>query len=160
FLTSRGREELAGLAASVDVALGDSEYNRRDLDALGFRRTGVLPVAVDTARVTACVRRPALEAVLDDGLVNFLFVGRIVPNQAIEDHIRLAAIYTRYVDNAGRFLFVGRHDLVPSYYGAVCALVARYGLPGARIIFTGAVPDEELAIFYQYADVYICLSEH
>ena len=30
-----------------DLALGDSEFNRQDLEALGFRRTGVLPVVPD-----------------------------------------------------------------------------------------------------------------
>ena len=37
-------------------------------------------------------------SVLDDGPLNFLFVGRIVPNKKIEDHIRLAEVYKRYVD--------------------------------------------------------------
>jgi len=159
-LVSRGREELAGLSGAVDVALGDSEFNRRELEALGFTKTGVLPVAVNTDRHSSCTRLPALEAVLDDGLMNFLFVGRIVPNKAIDDHIRLAALYTRYVDNGGRFLFVGRSDVVPRYYAAICALRAHYGLRTDRVIFTGAVSDEELAIYYEYADVYISLSEH
>ena len=35
----------------------------------------------------------------DDGLINFLFVGRIAPNKKIEDHIRLAEHYKRYVDS-------------------------------------------------------------
>ena len=159
-LATRGREELTSLAGHVDAALGDSEYNRRELAELGFERTGVFPVAVDTGRVTAAVNLPALEATLDDGLVNFLFVGRIVPNKMIEDHVRLAALYTRYVDNGGRFIFVGRCDVVPRYYSAIRGLIARLGMRGDRMIFTGAVSDEELAIYYQYADVYISLSEH
>ncbi len=159
-LASRGREELASLASHADFALGDSEYNRRELDQLGFGRTGVLPIAVDTARVTATVERPALEEVLDDGLANFLFVGRIVPNKKIEDHIRLAALYMRHVDPGCRFVFVGRFDVVPRYYSVIRALIARYGLRRDRVVFTGAVSDEELAIYYQQADAYISLSEH
>lgn len=80
-LATRARHELASLARHVDLALGDSDYNRRELEALGFERTGVFPIAVDTGRVTARTNRPALDAVLDDGLVNFLFVGRIAPNK-------------------------------------------------------------------------------
>src|SRR5215471_6765877 len=38
-LASLGRQELATLAGRVDLALGDSEYNRRELAALGFART-------------------------------------------------------------------------------------------------------------------------
>jgi len=159
-LATRGREELATLAGHVDVALGDSEYNRRELEETGFARTGIFPVAVDLTRVCASARSPALEAILDDGLMNFLFVGRIVPNKKIEDHIRLAAFYSRYVDAGCRFIFVGRYDVLPGYYSAIRALMARHGLRGDRVIFTGAVPDQELAIYYQYADVYISLSEH
>jgi glycosyltransferase involved in cell wall biosynthesis len=159
-LATRGREELATLAGCVDVALGDSEFNRRELEQMGFTRTGVFPVAIDTSRVTAAVSRPALETLLDDGFMNFLFVGRIVPNKKIEDHIRLAALYAQSVDRGCRFIFVGRHDLVPRYYSAIWKFVLRFGLRAEHIIFTGAVPDEELAIYYQYADVYISLSEH
>src|SRR5712692_5356901 len=76
-LASFGREELGTLVGHVDLALGDSNYNRRELEAMGFARTGVFPIAVDTERITQPVHRPALESILDDGLVNFLFVGRI-----------------------------------------------------------------------------------
>ena len=51
-LASLGREELATLVGRVDLALGDSEYNRQELEALGFAPTGVFPIAVDTARIT------------------------------------------------------------------------------------------------------------
>jgi hypothetical protein len=75
-----------------------------------------MPIAVDTGRITGAPRRPALERILGDGLINILFVGRIVPNKKIEDHIRLAEQYKRYVDSYYRFIFVGRYDGVPSYY--------------------------------------------
>lgn len=159
-LVSRGREELATLVGHADLALGDSEFNRRELEDVGFTRTGVFPVAVNTERFAAPACLPPLEAVLDDGLLNFLFVGRIAPNKKVEDHINLAAFYTRYVDRGGRFIFVGRCDVVPRYYSAIRDLIARHGLRPDRIIFTGAVSNEELAIYYQSADVYVSLSEH
>src|SRR5215212_2106884 len=68
-LAALGRDELARLAGRVDIALGDSEYNRRELESLGFARTGVFPIAVDTTRVTQPSVRPALDTILDDGLV-------------------------------------------------------------------------------------------
>ena len=159
-LAHLGRQELATLAGHVDLALGDSEYNRRELESMGFSTTAVFPIAVDTARITADVDRPALDAILDDGLVNFLFVGRIAPNKRIEDHIRLAEHYKRYVDAYYRFIFVGRVDVVPRYYSMIRALMSEYRMLNDRFIFTGPVPDEELAIYYQHAAVYITLSEH
>jgi len=159
-LASLGRQELATLAGRVDLALGDSEFNRQELEALGFGSTGVFPIAVDLTRVTQQTELRALDRALDDGLINFLFVGRIAPNKKIEDHIRLAEVYKRYVDSAYRFIFVGRYDVVPSYYATIRALMAEYRLLNDRFIFTGPIPDDELAVYYKHAAVYISLSEH
>jgi len=159
-LAALGRQELATLAGRVELALGDSEFNRQELEALGFASTGVFPIAVDTTRITRPVHRPALEKILDDGLVNFLFVGRIAPNKKIEDHIKLAEVYKRYVDAYYRFIFVGRHDVVPRYYSMIRGLMTDYRLLNDRFIFTGPVPDDELAVYYQHAAAYISLSEH
>jgi len=159
-LASLARAELASLAGRVDLALGVSDYNRQELEALGFAPTGVLPLAVDWSRVTKPVERPALEKVLDEEYVNFLFVGRIAPNKKIEDHIRLAEHYKRYVDAFYRFIFVGKYDAVPSYYATIRALMAEYKFLPDRFIFTGPVSDEELAVYYRRAAVYISLSEH
>ena len=159
-LASIARAELASLVSATDLALGDSDYNRQELDELGFARTGVMPIAVDTDRLTRAPRQPVLEEILDDGLVNFLFVGRIAPNKRIEDHIRLAEQYKRYVDAYYRFIFVGRYDVVPQYYAAIRALLAEYQMLKDRFIFTGPVPDAELAAYYRASSVYISLSEH
>jgi L-malate glycosyltransferase len=159
-LAALGREDLSTLVGHVELALGDSDFNRRELETLGFEPTGVFPIAIDTSRVTKPVARPALERLLDDELVNFLFVGRIAPNKKIEDHIRLAEHYKRYVDAYYRFIFVGRYDVVPGYYAAIRALMSEFRLLNDRFVFTGPVPDEELAVYYRHAAVYISLSEH
>jgi glycosyltransferase involved in cell wall biosynthesis len=159
-LAALGRRELGTLAGRVDLALGDSDFNRQELDALGFTRTGVMPIAVNTARITGAPSRPALERILRDGLINILFVGRIVPNKKIEDHIRLAEMYKRYIDNYYRFIFVGRYDGLPGYYSQIRALIAQYEMLPDRFWFTGPVPDEDLAAFYRWSDVYVSLSEH
>ena len=155
-----GETRLASLVPAADLALGDSEYNRLELEALGFRQTGVIPIAVDTDRLTQAPPHPVLDDILDDGLVNFLFVGRIAPNKRIEDHIRLAEQYKRYVDAYYRFIFVGRYDVVPRYYATIRALLAQYEMLEDRFIFTGPVPDVELAAYYRASSVYISLSEH
>jgi L-malate glycosyltransferase len=159
-LASLGRRELATLVGRVELALGDSEFNREELERLGFDRTGVMPIAVNTERITDAPRRPALEKILSDGLVNILFVGRIAPNKRIEDHIRLAEVYKRYIDSYYRFIFVGRYDGLPRYYAQVRALIDEYQMLPDRFWFTGPVPDADLAAFYRWADVYVSLSEH
>ena len=159
-LASLARQELATLIGRTDLALGVSEYNRRELVDMGFSPTGVMPLAVDLDRLRNARPRPALDKVLDDDFVNFLFVGRIAPNKKIEDLIRLGEHYKRYVDEYFRFIFVGRHDVVPRYYAMIRALMAEYRLLDERFIFTGAVPDEDLATYYRHAAVYVSLSEH
>ncbi|MSO55746.1 MAG: glycosyltransferase [Acidobacteria bacterium] len=159
-LASIAREELASLAPLTDLALGDSAYNRDELDELGFSTTGVMPIAVDTGRLTTAPSERVLDDILDDGLVNFLFVGRIAPNKKIEDHIKLAEQYKRYIDAYYRFIFVGRYDVVPRYYAAIRALMSEYKLLPERFIFTGPVPDAELAAYYRASSVYVSLSEH
>jgi len=159
-LATIGRRELHALVGQTDFALGDSEFNRRELEAVGFSHTGVFPIAVDVDRIRRAPRRPALEHVLSDGLTNFLFVGRIAPNKKIEDHIRLAEHYKRYVNTEYRFIFVGKTNAVPRYYDTVRALIAEYQMPADRFMFTGPVPDEDLATFYRMSRVYVSLSEH
>jgi glycosyltransferase involved in cell wall biosynthesis len=119
-----------------------------------------MPIAVNLERITGAPRRPALEKILADGLINILFVGRIVPNKRIEDHIRLAELYKRNIDSYYRFIFVGRYDGLPRYYAQIRALVSEFQMLSDRFWFTGPVPDEDLAAFYRWADVYVSLSEH
>ena len=159
-IAALGRTELRTLTDRIDLALGDSEYNRRELAALGFSRTGVMPILVDTERLENAPRRPALERTLDDGPTNILFVGRVAPNKKLEDHIRLAEHYKRYVDSDYRFIFVGRTNAVPRYYSTLLALIAEYEMPAGRFLFTGQVPDAELATYYRMASAYVSLSEH
>jgi glycosyltransferase involved in cell wall biosynthesis len=159
-ITSLGRREVAALADRVDLAAGVSEFNSRELEDFGFPRTSVVPLLVDTARLTGARRIPSLETLLQDGLVNILFVGRLAPNKKIEDHIRLAEQFKRYVDSFYRFIFVGRYDAVPRYFSAVRALVAEYQMLPDRFWFTGPVPDAELAAYYRNAHAYVSLSEH
>jgi glycosyltransferase involved in cell wall biosynthesis len=155
-----GREQLATLADRTDLGLGDSEFNRSELETLGFPKTGVLPIFVDTDRLRLAPPVPTLDTLLSEPFVNILFVGRIVPNKKIEDHIRLAEHYKRYVDFAYRFIFVGRFDGVPRYYDAIRGLIAEYRMLNDRFWFTGPVPDAELAAYYRHAHAYVSLSEH
>ena len=155
-----GRQELATLVDRVDVAVGVSEYNREELDDLGFDETLVVPLLVDTARLTDASRCPALDRLLGDGLANILFVGRMAPNKKIEDHIKLAEHFKRYVDAYYRFIFVGRDDAVPRYGRAIRAMVREFEMLPERFWFTGPVPDHELAAYYRHAHLYVSLSEH
>ena len=155
-----GREQLGTMAGRTDLALGVSEYNRAELETLGFTNTGVLPITVDTDRLRRAPTVPSIEKILAHDFVNILFVGRVAPNKKIEDIIRLAEHYKRYVDFRYRFIFVGRYDAVPRYYDTIRGLIAEYRMLSERFWFTGPVPDAELAAYYRHAHAYVSLSEH
>ena len=82
-----GRREVRAYVNRCDLALGDSEFNRQELEDFGFRRTGVLPVVPSLDHLDEIPDR-TLVSDFDDERINILFVGRVIPSKRIEDVIR------------------------------------------------------------------------
>ncbi len=156
-LCYHGRRGLASFASRVELALGVSEFNRRELEAAGFARTSVLPIVLDFERYRAPVA-PVVRRIHADGRRNVLFVGRIIPNKRIEDVVRAFAAYQRAVEPRSRLLLVGDYAACPHYLDALRGLAAE--LRARDVVFTGHVDDDELRAFYAAADAFLCLSEH
>jgi L-malate glycosyltransferase len=153
----RGRRELQAYAVRCDLALGDSEFNRHDLEALGFPRTGVLPVVPDFSHLD----RPAHAMVacgFDDEWTNVLFVGRMIANKKIEDVIRFFHAYHTFFNPRSRLILVGAQSGFERYVASLNQLVA--ALDADHVHFIGHVSDAELVAFYDVADVFLCASEH
>jgi glycosyltransferase involved in cell wall biosynthesis len=154
-----GREQLGSLAAHVDLGLADSEYNRRELEALGFRRTGVLPVYLDFRRYRE-PPNPVLRTMLEDGLTNLLFVGRLAPNKRPEDLIRLAAYWRRYVAPDVRLLLVGKGWPRGGYFDRLQAFAYELDFTPWEVVFLGHVDHDDLLACYKAAHVFVSMSEH
>lgn len=157
-LTYHGRRELETFAPRVALGLGDSEYNRAELERAGFARTGVLPIVLDWQ---AYERKPSpvVRKMYGDGRTNFLFVGRVIPNKRLEDLIRVFAVHNRFVDPASRLLLVGDYRGYERYHRRLMEMVTAQGLDG-RVVFTGHVDDDDLYAYYSVAHLFLCLSEH
>jgi len=156
-LCHHGRRELAAFAPRTRLALGDSEFNRRELEQAGYAHTGVLPIVLDLA----AYRRPASPVVrrlYRDGRVNVLFVGRIIPNKRIDDLIRCFAVYQRWLEPRSRLLLVGDQRGHERYFRRLQELVL--ALRAEQVVFCGHVDDDELRAYYAVADLFLCLSEH
>ncbi len=153
----KGRRELGIYPARVDLALGDSEFNRQELDALGFNPTGVLPVVPDFSHLDAGAN-DLITTEFDDEWTNILFVGRIIPNKRIEDVIRYFHAYQRHFNPRSRLLLVGSYGGFDKYLAMLQQLVARLGV--ANVHFTGHVTDAELTAYYEIADLFLCASAH
>ena len=108
-LCFRGRRELALYKTRCDLALGDSEYNRQELEALGFTPTGVLDVVPDFNHLSGPANY-TIAGAFDDDWVNVLFVGRVIPNKRFEDVIRAFHAYKTWFDPRSRLLLVGAHS--------------------------------------------------
>lgn len=152
-----GRRELGLYANRVELGLGDSEYNRQELEALGFPRTDVLPVVPDFVHL-AGPPNYMQAGEFDDGWVNVLFVGRIIPNKRIDDIIRFFHAYNRYFNPRSRLLLVGSHAGFEGYLTSLQEMIYRLGI--RHVHFLGHVSNDELVAYYELADVFLCASEH
>ena len=156
-LCFRGRRELTAYTSRCDLALGDSEYNRVELEGLGFRDTGVLPVVPDFSHLD--VPPDTLSAAaFDDGWTNVMFVGRVIPNKKFEDAIRAFHVYRTRHNPRSRLLLVGSYSGFEKYFAMLQSHIARLGTPDVH--FLGHVSNEELTALYDVADLFLCASEH
>ncbi len=153
----RGRRELEAYADRCDLAMGDSEFNRQDLDALGFPHTAVLPVVPDFSHLD---REPnwLVARDFDDDWTNIIFVGRVIANKKIENLIRFFHAYHTFFNPRSRLLIVGAQSGFERYLASLHFLVETLGT--SHVHFIGHVSDEELVAFYETADLFLCASEH
>jgi glycosyltransferase involved in cell wall biosynthesis len=167
-ISTLGREELASLRDHIDLALGDSEWNRLELAAAGFTRTAVLPIVLDFERYLQ-PPGPVLSRALSDGRTNILFVGRVAPNKCHEDLLRLAAYWKRFVTPNFRLVLVGKfprrttgrgEPLKRHYFDGLQAMFYEYGLSPAEVLFLGHVDHTDLLACYATARVFVSMSEH
>jgi glycosyltransferase involved in cell wall biosynthesis len=153
----KGRRELGAYPSRCDLALGDSEFNRRELEGLGFSQTGVLPVVPDFSHLDG-EPNPLIAGQFDDDWTNVLFVGRIIPNKRIENVIRSFHAYKRSCNPRSRLLLVGSYGGFDKYLAMLHHLMADLGTPDVH--FAGHISDAELTAYYDVADVFLCTSEH
>lgn len=156
-LCASGRAELAELRSTAVAAIADSEFNRAELEALGYRRTVVMPIVLDLERFR---ERPIakLERSYRDGHVNFLHVGRVVPNKRLDDVLKVFWYFRRKIEPDSRLFLVGIDVDTEIHSFALREWVEERSLPG--VVFTGGVSPRELATYYRLAHVYLCMSEH
>jgi glycosyltransferase involved in cell wall biosynthesis len=156
-LCFRGRRELTAYVDRCDIALGDSEYNRAELETLGFRRTAVLPVVPGFTHLDV-PPDTRIATDFDDAWVNVMFVGRVIPNKKFENVIRAFHAYRSKHNPRSRLLLVGSHGGFERYLAMLHTLIARLGTPDVH--FLGHVTNEELTALYDVADLFLCASEH
>jgi glycosyltransferase involved in cell wall biosynthesis len=153
----KGRLELRLFVDKVDLALGDSEFNRQELEAAGYSRTGVLPILMDLSKFDGRGDTVTRE-LFADGKTNILFIGRTIPNKKFEDIIKTYYFYKKYFNPDARLILAGEYRGIERYFSGLQELVQKLAIQDVH--FTGHVEFSELLAFYDVADIYLSLSEH
>lgn len=158
-LLEAGRREVAALRPRVALAVADSPFNARDLEAMGYRDVRVCPPALDPAALVEVEPDPAtahhLAAEVRGPVV--LYVGQLLPHKRPDLLVAAFHVLTTYLDPEAHLILVGPARL-RRYRSVVQSFVEELSLPRAWV--AGAVPASALAAFYRRADVFATASEH
>jgi glycosyltransferase involved in cell wall biosynthesis len=153
-----GRRQLATLAEPMELGVGVSDYNRRELESAGFKRTAVVPLLIDW-RAYDVAPDPAVLARSAAVRTKLLFVGRISPHKRQDDLIRLIAYHRACIDPDATLVLVGSYRDQPRYHARLRALAEELGVTGA-VTFAGSVSLAALVAYYRTATAFVSLSEH
>ena len=153
----KGRLEINAFVDKTDIAVGDSDFNRRELAAVGYKRTGVLPILMNFAKFDGPAD-PVTGALLDNGKTTLLFVGRFIPNKKFEDVVKTFYFYKNYFNPDSRLILAGDYRGLDRYLAGLQDLILKLRLPDVHLSGHTEFPD--LLTAYRAADIYLSLSEH
>jgi glycosyltransferase involved in cell wall biosynthesis len=158
----RAQSELALLVPRTALAVADSAYNRGHLEKAGFAATAVVPPSAalgpDVIAGSSGARSAGRARTTRNSGAQWLCVGRIAPNKAIEDIVAALAVTRRHADPEATLAIIGK-PATASYVQALHRYVAALGLSGA-VAFGGHASDAAVAAAYAQSDVLVVTSEH
>ncbi|AMA71697.1 hypothetical protein ACH33_01810 [Aneurinibacillus sp. XH2] len=158
-LCIEGRRQLKFLVPYIDYAWADSEYNRLELEELGYKNTHVTPIIINFEDYKRNPSQKLMEKFkAEKHITNILFVGRIAPNKKQEDIIKVFYYYKKYINEDSRLFLVGSYSGMERYYNELMELVKELQLEDVYI--TGHISFEEILAYYTNADLFLCMSEH
>jgi glycosyltransferase involved in cell wall biosynthesis len=111
----KGRLEIKLFVDKVDLALGDSEYNRQELERLGYRNTGVLPLLLNLDKFDSS-GDPVVRHIYDNGKWTVLFVGRVIPNKRFEDILKVFSCYKKFFNPDSQLILAVDFRELVSYF--------------------------------------------
>lgn len=157
YMCSKGRDELRAISGNFQLGIGDSEYNRLELEKFGFKNTEVLPIILNFIKYKD-YDAELVNELLQDGNEKFLFVGRLAPNKRQEDIIKVFYHYVRYINDGAQLYLVGNKQ-ISKYVLRLEDQIKDLGL-SKKVILTGLIDNKKLAAYYKVSDIFISMSEH
>ena len=157
-LLDLGRREVELLRPRVAGAIADSEYNARELEAMGYRDVRVVPPVVDLHRLANVEpRQSTLDHLAGLGAPILLSVAQLMPHKRPDFLVEMLHVADTYLGMRAYLMLVGHHRL-ERYTRAICNQVRELNLVGVHVV--GAVDDADLAAMYRSASVVVSASEH
>lgn len=153
----KGRLEIKLFAKKVDLALGDSEFNRLELEQVGYEETGVLPLLLNFSKFNS-EDHPVVRQIFSNGKTTILFVGRVIPNKKFEDVIKTFYFYKKYFNPESQLILAGDYRGMERYFAALQDLMDSLELKD--VIFTGHIDFSELSTLFKLSDFYLSMSDH
>lgn len=147
-----GREQLALLARRALFGIADSNFNRREMLAAGFRRVDVLPVRVDFSDFIK--REMPRERPSND----WLYVGRLVGNKCQHELVAAFALFNRTFNRESRLVLVG--DTSDGRYVSLVEEEAKRFDIERRVLLLGKISDSQLVSAFAGAGAFVSMSEH
>jgi glycosyltransferase involved in cell wall biosynthesis len=153
--------QLAELARRASLGVAVSKFNEGDLVRVGYRATAVVPPAAVlpfAGSATSPERTTRPHAAGGAQGLQWLCVGRVAPNKALEHAVMGLLVARAHHDPRARLTLVGR-PVVPSYTRALHRFVAEMGLADA-VTFAGPLSDAELMSVFGQSDALVITSAH
>ncbi len=152
-----GRKQIRALSKTAAINIAVSQFNAQELIDFGYATVQVIPLVLNFGTINTRADR-RVRRMLGDGRVNILFVGRCAPNKRVEDALCAFYYFQKTVESNARFIHVGTFAGLERYQGLLAGY-AHY-LQLDQVIFAGAVSERELAAYYEFAHLFLCMSEH
>ncbi|MCK4352491.1 glycosyltransferase [candidate division WOR-3 bacterium] len=156
--TTGGIEDIKLFKDKIVLALADSEYSRQELKSLGFRKTGTLPIILNSDKYKTLKNNDSLIKKFKDDWENILFTGRLVPNKKVEDVIKVFYYYKKGINENTRLFLVGTYTNSPTYIAFLKSLISNLKLTDVYI--PGYVDFTDFVAYYRISDIFISMSEH
>ncbi len=147
-----GREQLRLLSVRAALGVADSNFNRREMLAAGFRRVEVLPVRSDFSEFN----RP--DGGRETHSKDWLYVGRLVGNKCQHDLVKAFSLYHKSFDDEARLILIG-YPTDEDYVSIVEQEADRLGVSD-RVILLGGVSDHQLRSAFAGVGIFVSVSEH
>ncbi|TGK11579.1 glycosyltransferase [Leptospira fletcheri] len=158
YLLGQGREELSQIRDEFNAVFAVSDFNKRELEELGYENVKILPITYQIPP------KPNFVASRTDELQfrgpRFLFVGRITPNKKQDDLIRFAYYYSKTFGPDFQLFLVGFSSKELYLYREELERMLDFYKLRQNVIITDFLSEESLQRIYRECDLFISMSEH